>query len=120
MCAAKRHVRFTPNSDRESGHEISEAKILLIGIATAAAFDFGGWQGGCASKRSTAANRIPHCGISWQLFDLLCHFEARQQLDITWCATGCDKAIAVASLCCAVLAPGVLEFAARVLLISLA
>jgi hypothetical protein len=45
ICSAKRHVRFTPNSDRESGHEISEPEILSVGIAIAPAFDFGVWQG---------------------------------------------------------------------------
>ncbi len=39
---------------------------------------------GCASTRSTATNG-PHLGI-------ICHFKAGQQLHITWCATGCDKA----------------------------
>ena len=45
ICAAKSDVRFTPNSDRESGHEISEPEILSVGIATAPASDFGVWQG---------------------------------------------------------------------------
>src|SRR5262245_2490056 len=74
----------------------------------------------CGSTSSTAANWIPHLGICWQLLLLLCQFETGQQLHITWCATGCDKAIALASLCCAVLTPVFLEFAARVLLVSLA
>src|SRR5215813_6713220 len=71
-----------------------------------------------AAPGSTAAN-VPHLGIFWQFLGLLCHFEAGQQFHITWCATGCDKAIALVSLCCAVLAPVFLEFAARVLLVSL-
>src|SRR5262249_43981080 len=59
-----------------------------------------------------------HLGIFWQFLGLLCHFEAGQQFHITWCATGCDKAIALVSLCCAVFAPVFLQFAARVLLVS--
>jgi hypothetical protein len=30
MCAAKRHVRFTPNSDRESGHAAMVMSALLL------------------------------------------------------------------------------------------
>jgi hypothetical protein len=36
------------------------------------------WTGGYVYTRSTAANRIPHLGIFWQLLGLLCHFEAGQ------------------------------------------
>jgi hypothetical protein len=51
----------------------------------------------------TSANGIPHLGIFWQLLGLLCHFEAGQQFHVTWCATSCDKAIALASLRCVAL-----------------
>jgi len=34
----KRHVRFAPNSDRVSGHEISEPKILSVGAGLQSAF----------------------------------------------------------------------------------
>src|SRR5262249_10245758 len=71
-----------------------------------------------AAPRSTVAN-VPRLGIFWQFLGLLCHFEAGQQFHITWCAAGCDKAIALFLLSCAVLAPVFLNFVARVFLLSL-
>ena len=89
MCGAKGHVRFAPNSDRESGHEISEPEILLGWVASASILKSGACQGaGCGrgrtrhvspcchsavSSRSLKASASSTCGFTWQFRRRLGH-----------------------------------------------